>query len=53
MDILCKCGGIIIFEKKRTFIHPDQKNGVCINCHKQYVLKGDKLIEKDGGKNAC
>ena len=46
-DILCECGGLIRFETKKTFIFPSQKVGVCQNCKKQYVLKGDKLIKKE------
>lgn len=42
----CKCGGEIIFSKKKTFTDPEVKNGVCKNCGKQYEMIKDKVYEK-------
>lgn len=43
----CSCGGIIVFEDKKTFIHPEETNGICIKCKKQFKLTNNKLIEKE------
>jgi hypothetical protein len=42
----CKCGGKIIFEKKKTFVIPSTKQGVCLKCGRQYILVDGILKEK-------
>lgn len=43
----CKCGGDIIFEKKRTFIDPDTRLAICKKCNLQYeFIKGELKIKK-------
>jgi hypothetical protein len=46
-DYKCDCGETIIFEVKRTFLHPNTRNGFCPKCKTQYKLVGDKLIKKE------
>lgn len=46
MELKCECGGKIVFEKKKTFVNPDQKRGVCLTCHKQFILENGKLKHK-------
>lgn len=51
MKLLCKCGGEIIFEGKKTFVSPDTCDGMCQKCHAQYQLKaGSVLIKKKEGE---
>lgn len=42
----CKCGGEIVFEKKKTFVIPSVKRGICIKCKKQYELIGNLLLRE-------
>lgn len=46
----CKCGGQVIFEKKKTFVIPSTKQGVCPKCGKQYLLVDGVLKEKGGNQ---
>ncbi|MBR4004067.1 MAG: hypothetical protein IKI95_08520 [Clostridia bacterium] len=43
----CPCGGTIVFESKKTFTDPEETNGICVKCRKQYKLVGNKLIGKE------
>lgn len=54
-EIKCPlCEGKVVFEKKKTFVYPDKKNGVCTKCGNHFVLEGqEKLIIKGGGRDAC
>lgn len=47
----CHCGGIIVFEKVKTFIVPEETNGVCIKCRSQFKLVGNRLVEKEKRQN--
>lgn len=44
----CDCGGTIVFENKKTFVNPDEKQGICLKCKCQYKLVNGKLIKKGG-----
>lgn len=52
MTLNCDCGGKIVFETKKTFVHPDKKYGVCLKCKTQYTLENNAKLIKRGNKNA-
>lgn len=52
MTFICNCGGKIVFETKKTFVHPDKKNGVCLKCKTHYTLVNNTKLVKEAAKNA-
>lgn len=45
--IKCSCGGVIVFDKTKTFTVPEEVNGVCIKCKTHFKLVDNKLIKKE------